>query len=113
MSVIFIVFGRPLFMFFIPDRSIADMGAGFLRILALCEVFGCLEAISFGSLRGLGRTVPQFVVSIGCNALLVPVAWALAAKFGVSGVWMGITITASLRGLLAYLCFRREMKNLR
>jgi putative MATE family efflux protein len=113
MSVAFIVFGRPLFLFFIPDRSIADMGVNFLRILALCEVFGCLEAISFGSMRGLGRTIPQFVVSVGCNALRVPVAWALAAKFGVNGVWMGITITASLRGLLAYLCFRREMKNLR
>ncbi|MDR3076273.1 MAG: MATE family efflux transporter [Synergistaceae bacterium] len=113
MTVFFVVFGRALFGFFLPDPAIADMGASFLRILAMCEIFGCLEAISFGSMRGLGRTIPQFVVSIGCNALRIPISYSLAHAFGVDGIWMGITITASMRGFFAYLCFRREMKNLR
>jgi putative MATE family efflux protein len=113
MTVIFIAFARPLFLFFLPDPVIAEMGASFLRILALCEIFGCLEAISFGSMRGLGRTVPQFAVSVSSNALRVPIAYALSLSMGVDGIWMGVTITASIRGFLAYLCFRREMKNLR
>ena len=111
-TILFIALGRPLFLFFLPDPAITDMGASFLRILALCEVFMSLEAISFGSMRGLGRTIPQFVVSIGCNALRIPIAHALSNILGVNGVWMGVTITASMRGLFAYMWFRKEMKNL-
>jgi putative MATE family efflux protein len=112
-TVIFITLGRPLFRFFLPDPQLTDMGVSFLRILAICEIFGCFEAIAFGSMRGLGRTVPQFIVSISCNALRIPVAYALAGLFGVNGVWMGITITASMRGFFAFLWFRHEMKSLK
>jgi putative MATE family efflux protein len=111
-TVLFIALGRPLFGFFLPDPEIIDMGAAFLRILALSEVFGCLEAISFGSMRGLGRTIPQFVVSTGCSILRAPMAYALSNVMGVNGIWWSVTITASMRGFLAYLCFRREIKRL-
>jgi putative MATE family efflux protein len=112
-TVILMIFGRQLFSFFLPDPSLTDMGFSFLRILAVCEIFGCLEAISFGSMRGLGRTIPQFIVSIACNALRIPIAYALASVFGVNGVWMGITITASMRGLFGFLWFRHEIKLLK
>ncbi|MDR1471997.1 MAG: MATE family efflux transporter [Synergistaceae bacterium] len=112
-AVILMTLGRPVFRFFLPDPSLTEMGASFLRILALCEIFGCLEAISFGSMRGLGRTIPQFVVSIACNALRIPIASFLAGVFGVNGVWMGIAITASMRGFFAYIWFLRELKRLK
>jgi putative MATE family efflux protein len=112
-TVALITFGRPLFWFFLPDPKLLDMGVSFLRILAICEVFGCLEAISFGSMRGLGRTIPQFIVSVSCNAFRIPIAYALASVLGVNGIWMGITITASMRGFFAFLWFRREIKMLK
>jgi Na+-driven multidrug efflux pump len=105
--------GRGAFGFFLPDPALLDMGQSFLRILAICEVFGCLEAISFGSMRGLGQTIPQFAVSISCNALRVPVAYGMSRIMGVDGVWYGITLTASLRGLLAFVWFCRIMKKRR
>jgi putative MATE family efflux protein len=111
--MLIIITGRALFAFFLPDPALIDMGAAFLRILALCEVFGCLEAISFGAMRGLGRPIPQFVVSIGCNALRVPISYALAHLMGVSGIWIGISLTASMRGFFGYIWFGREMKNLK
>jgi Na+-driven multidrug efflux pump len=103
--------GRTAFGFFLPDRALLDMGQSFLRILAICEVFGCLEAISFGAMRGLGQTIPQFVVSISCNALRVPIAYGMSRVLGVDGVWYGITITASMRGLFAFAWFYRVMKH--
>ncbi|MDR2780167.1 MAG: MATE family efflux transporter [Synergistaceae bacterium] len=108
-----IIAGRTLFAFFLPDPALIDMGGTYLRILAMCEVFGCLEAISFGAMRGLGKPIPQFVASIGCNALRIPISYALAYFFGVNGIWMGISITASMRGFFGYIWFRRVMKNLR
>jgi putative MATE family efflux protein len=103
--------GRGAFGFFLPDPALLDMGQSFLRILAICEVFGCMEAISFGSMRGLGQTIPQFAVSISCNALRIPIAYGMSRVLGVDGVWYGITITASMRGLFAFLWFCRAMKN--
>jgi putative MATE family efflux protein len=111
--ILLVIAGRSLFTFFMPDPSLSDMGAAFLRILALCEVFGCLEAISFGAMRGLGRPIPQFVASIGCNVLRIPVSYSLAHFFGVNGIWMGISLTASMRGFFGYILFRREMKKLK
>jgi Na+-driven multidrug efflux pump len=102
--------GRGAFGFFLPDPKLLDIGQSFLRILAICEVFGCLEAISFGSMRGLGQTIPQFVVGISCNALRVPIAYGLSRVLGVDGIWYGITITASMRGLFAFVWFCRVMK---
>jgi putative MATE family efflux protein len=111
--ILLIATGRVLFSFFLPDPELVDMGAAYLRILALCQIFGCLEAISFGAMRGLGRPIPQFVASIGCNALRIPISYGLAHIFGVNGIWMGITITASMRGFIGYMWFRREMKYLK
>ncbi|MDR1581516.1 MAG: MATE family efflux transporter [Synergistaceae bacterium] len=102
--------GRRAFGFFLPDPALLDMGQSFLRILAICEVFGCLEAISFGTMRGLGETIPQFAVSISCNALRIPIAYGMSRVLGVDGVWYGVTITASMRGLFAFVWFYRTMK---
>ena len=102
--------GRGAFGFFLPDPALLDMGQSFLRILAICEVFGCLEAISFGAMRGLGQTMPQFAVSISCNALRIPIAYGMSRILGVDGVWYGITITASMRGLFGFMWFYRVMK---
>jgi putative MATE family efflux protein len=102
--------GRGAFGFFLPDNALLDMGQSFLRILAICEIFGCLEAISFGSMRGLGHTIPQFAVSISCNALRIPIAYGMSRILGVDGIWYGITITASMRGLFAFAWFRHAMK---
>ena len=102
--------GRRAFGFFLPDPALLDMGQSFLRILAICEVFGCLEAVSFGTMRGLGQTIPQFAVSISCNALRIPIAYGLSRVLGVDGVWYGITVTASMRGLFAFVWFCRVMK---
>jgi putative MATE family efflux protein len=105
--------GRAAFGFFLPDPALLDMGQSFLRILAICQVFGCLEAISFGAMRGLGQTIPQFAVSISCNALRIPIAYGMSRFLGVNGVWFGVTVTASLRGLFAFLWFHRALSKYR
>jgi putative MATE family efflux protein len=109
-TFIMIFAGRRAFGFLLPDPALLDMGQSFLRILAICEVFGCLEAISFGAMRGLGQTIPQFAVSISCNALRVPIAYGMSRVLGVNGVWYGITVTASMRGFFAFVWFYRGMK---
>jgi putative MATE family efflux protein len=98
--------GGPLFWFFLPDPALLGMGRSFLRIMAACQLFGCLEAVSSGVFRGFGRTLPPSSVSIISNALRIPISYALAkGSLGLDGVWLGITISASLRGLWIFVWF--------
>jgi putative MATE family efflux protein len=110
-TVFMVTAGRTLFGFFIQEAPLIEMGVDFLRILAICEIFGCLEAIAFGSFRGFGKTLPQSVVSVICNAMRVPLAYALSRTFlGVNGIWLSIAVSASVRGLWAFVWFARHLK---
>ncbi|MDR3281082.1 MAG: MATE family efflux transporter [Synergistaceae bacterium] len=109
-TVLIIIAGRTLFAFFLPEPALIEMGVSFLRRLAACEVFGCLEAVSMGTFRGFGRTMPPSVVSVTCNAFRVPMAYFLSSHFGVSGIWLAITISASARGLWVFLWMSLEMR---
>jgi putative MATE family efflux protein len=103
--------GGALFGFFLPDPSLIDMGVVFLRILAFCQIFGCLEAIASGAFRGFGITLPPSFVSVTSNALRVPLAYALSKTgMGLGGIWLGVTIGASFRGLWVFLWFLKELR---
>ncbi|MDR3052069.1 MAG: MATE family efflux transporter [Oscillospiraceae bacterium] len=91
--------GRVLFAAFLKEPDILDMGAVYLRILAVCQIFACLESVPAGAFRGQGKTVPPAVVSISANVLRVPLAYGLAATpLGLNGVWWAVTISCMLRG---------------
>jgi putative MATE family efflux protein len=108
-TVVFVVAGRYLFSFFLRDPALVDMGVTFLRILAASEILGCLEAVSFGAFRGLGRTAPPSVVSVTCNAMRVPMAYLMSASLGVTGIWLAVAISASIRGFWAFAWFARDL----
>ncbi|MDR1651068.1 MAG: MATE family efflux transporter [Synergistaceae bacterium] len=103
--------GRSIFGLFLPDGSLLDVGASFLRIISCCQVTACLEAVASGTFRGLGRTIPPSGVSAVCNALRVPLAYALSQTgLGLDGIWVGLTIGACVRGLWIFIWFLFEMR---
>jgi putative MATE family efflux protein len=109
-TVLLVGAGGALFWFFLPDPALLGMGRSFLGIMAACQIPGCLEAVSSGVFRGFGRTLPPSIVSVSCNALRIPVAYALAqGVLGTDGIWLGITISASLRGLWIFLWFLADV----
>lgn len=105
------VLGGTVFRLFLPDESLAAEGERFLLILSFCQIFAGLEAASSGSFRGMGRTMPPSVINVTCNVLRVPLAWALSLKFGITGVFLGVTIGASARGTALALWFWRSMRD--
>ncbi|MCL2544941.1 MAG: MATE family efflux transporter [Clostridia bacterium] len=93
--------GRALYAAFVREPEIQAMGGVYLRILALSQLAMCLEGISAGAFRGTGKTVPPAVISIACNVLRVPLAFALASTaLGLNGVWWAVSIGGACRGLL-------------
>jgi Na+-driven multidrug efflux pump len=95
--------GYALFGLFLSENNLKLMGAVYLRILAPCQIFACLEGVGSGAFRGGGKTMQPSTVSVICNAIRVPLCyWLSTTSLGLVGVWYGVASTALLRGLLIY-----------
>ena len=98
--------GGLLFSIFLPDPQIIEMGAVYLRILAICQIPQCFESIAGSTFKGIGRTVPPSVVSITSNVLRVFLAYLLSrTSLGLHGIWWGIALTAVLRGMWGFVWY--------
>ena len=106
--------GGFLFSIFLPDEpEVIAMGANYMRILAACQILGCLEGITAGTFRGLGKTVPPSIVSGTSNFLRMIAAFFLArTAMGLDGIWWAITIGAMLRGAWILIWFRIHARKL-
>ena len=110
-SLLMLALGRQLFMIFLDDLEVLVIGAEYMRILALCQIPMCIEAISSSIFRGIGETSKPSIVSITCNAARVPLAYFLSiTSLGLNGIWIGITLGSCLRGvwMLAWLLIRKR-----
>ena len=98
--------GRFLFSLFLREPpQLVDMGASYLFILAGCQLFMALEGACAGTFRGLGRTLPPSLCSIASNLIRPLLCWALAQRMGLNGFWLGITLSAALRGTAMFVWF--------
>ena len=99
--------GRYLFEMFLPVPELADQGALYMRILAFAQIPMCLENVASNVFRGRGRTVPPSILNITCNVLRVPLCYLLSmTALGLSGVWIGISISACAKGVWAYWWYK-------
>jgi putative MATE family efflux protein len=105
-TLILIFAGRFLFSLFLREPpELLDMGADYLMILAGCQLFMALEGTSAGTFRGMGKTLPPSISSITANLIRPALCWTLAQKIGLNGFWLGITLSAALRGTMMFVWF--------
>lgn len=98
--------GRFFFSLFLKEPPIIlDMGAVYLRILAASQIFMGLEGACSGTFRGLGHTLPPSLCSILSNLTRPLLCWLFAQWLGLSGLWLGITVSAALRGASMFVWF--------
>ena len=98
--------GRFLFSLFLREPAgILDMGATYLRILAGSQLFMALEGACAGVFRGMGKTLPPSVCSIASNLLRPLFCWVFLQWLGLNGLWLGITVSAALRGLSMFIWY--------
>lgn len=104
--ILLLVFGgRFLFSLFLQDPTILEMGVSYLRILAASQLFMALEGAASGVFRGIGKTLPPSICSITANLLRPGLCWMFMQWLGLNGLWVGITVSASLRGLSMFIWF--------
>jgi len=99
------VLGKYLFGLFLPDPVLIERSVLYLRIIAICQIPMCLEAVSSNSFRGLGNTLPPAIINTICNILRVPFVYILSMEIfgiGLTGVWIGISASACLKSIWSY-----------
>lgn len=107
-TLFLIIGGKYLFAIFLQEPpEILDMGETYLRILAGCQIFMALEGACAGTFRGMGRTLPPSLCSIASNLIRPGLCWWMAQKMGINGLWMGISVSAILRGIMIFFWFTR------
>ena len=67
------------------------------------------EVVLDGAFGGAGMTIPPMVVSATLTAARIPLAQyaAFTAGLGVRGIWIVISATAALRGIVTAMWFSR------
>ena len=113
-TVVLFFGGGFIFSLFLPNEpEVVEIGANYMRILALCQIFGCLENVTSGSFRGLGNTVPPSLVSGASNFIRMVAAYFLSkTSMGLDGIWWALTFGAILRGggmFIWYKLYERKL----
>ncbi len=105
-TFILFVFSVPLMqIFFATDPVTQLIGADYLRIIALSQVFMCVEITTTGAFYGLGNTTLPSVTNTILNLIRIPLALILSDKMGINGVWWTIGISAILKGIFVFILF--------
>ncbi len=95
-----------LFKLFLNNETALPIGIVYLKIMAFSQLAMIIEATVGGALNGLGRTVPQSIVSLFFNFLRIPMAYYFIKYYGLDGIWISITISSILKGLIIYIWFK-------
>ena len=108
-GVMFFAFPRQIASIFISDPQVVEIGIGYLRILALSQMFMALEIVFEGSFAGAGNTIPPMIVSISGSLARIPIAYLLAVHWGmgITGVWWAIASTSVVKGIVLTYWFSR------
>lgn len=102
-----------IFKIFLREEEAVILGTDYLRILAISQIFMCIEITISGAFNGIGLTKPPAIISIVFNFLRIPMAlfFTTYTSLGLNGIWLSISISSIFKGSLAYFWFRHILKH--
>ncbi|MFI3168916.1 MAG: MATE family efflux transporter [Faecalibacterium sp.] len=100
-TALLILGAEAIFNLFVTEPEVIAMGATYLVILGISQVFMCLEILSSSAMNALGQTLMPATVSIVFTGMRIPLALMLTATvLGLSGIWWSIAISTIFKGIL-------------
>lgn len=109
-TIILLVIPKQLANCFVREIETIQMTANYLRIVGLTQVFMAIEIICNGVFVGLGMPKIPAIISVIFTAARIPMAWLLIQWFGANGIWMSISVSMLLKGIVALYVYRRKEK---
>jgi len=109
-GLIFVVFTRPIILFFTQDPNVVPYGVDCLRTVAYGFLFYAYGMVLTQSFNGAGDTWTPTIINLFVFWLWeLPLAYALAIVFGFGpkGVFLAIMIAFSSLAVVSAIIFRR------
>ena len=93
---------------FIKDPVVVQIGADYLRIVGISQVFMGVEIVIAGGFIGAGDTIPPTLVSGLTSLARIPLAYYFAVRFGmgVAAIWWIVSLTGIVRGIALPIWFK-------
>ncbi len=109
-GAIFFLFPKAIAGIFFHEPEVLLISVGYFLIIAIGEPFMCVEIVSGGAISGLGNTKLCSIISILFTGSRIPLAYVLSRSMGINGIWMALTVTSILKGIVFFLAFQKECK---
>jgi putative MATE family efflux protein len=110
MAFIFIFLNTPLIKLFVSDENTIVIAKAYLQVVAFSQIFSTTESVSNGLFTGIGKPKISSIISVVFTSLRLPMAFVLVKPFGLTGIWISISVSSILKGIVAYLLYRIEIK---
>ena len=99
-------FGRyPIIKLFLHEAEAIQIGAMYLMVLSFSQIFMAIEIANGGAFNGISMTHIPSIIGITGNILRIPLAYLLIDYFGLTGIWMAISISSILKGITSFVIF--------
>jgi MATE family multidrug resistance protein len=112
-AIVFLTVPRPILKIWTHDPQVLTLGAHILAIVAGFQIFDGIQSVSTGALRGLGETrFPMLMNFAGYWIIGLPLGALLCfrMRWGLSGLWSGLTLALILIALLLMERWRTDAK---
>ncbi|WP_281615294.1 MATE family efflux transporter [Flammeovirga sp. SubArs3] len=103
----FYIFSESLIQLFVSEKDTIAMGASYLEILGIAQVFMCVEMVTSGIINGLGKTKYPAYINISMTVIRIPMALYFAKNLGlgIDGVWLSIGVSMFLRAICLTIAY--------
>ena len=92
-TIINVIFGKYIMGMFTSDINVIHLGHQYLIIVSSFYVVFSTMFVTGGVMRGAGDTlIPMFITLFALWAVRIPLAYLLAPRIGVIGIWWAIPI---------------------
>lgn len=110
-TLVLFLFNRQIYEFFVSDPVTISYGIDYMMILAISQIFMCIEISSAGAFNGVSKSgIAAFIIII-ITALRVPFAWLVVQMgWSINGIWWIVSLTSIGKGLVLLICFMWYMR---
>lgn len=114
MSVLFIFRFRLFHLFTPTDIKAIELGEDYLLIFSVLQLLMAVEIGLAGAYNGLSETkTPAAIGEVSMNLLKIPLVLVLMTFLGVHGVWVAMSTSYNLKGLLSMIFLRKKVRKLK
>lgn len=111
-SILFLFLNKPILKLFIDDINTSIIAASYLKAVAFSQIFNAIEMTSTGLLTGIGKPSIPASISIVFTVLRIPLSLILIKPFGINGIWITISLTSIMKGIVSYVLVKGKLRNL-